>query len=171
MNSIWTKPHDHYRKCTCYCTCDYHLFFFLHVLSANKMQKQVEVRMSEGHIDPVMKTPENPCSTFCEKIMKNMVLTLTILGKFICTHISSIFNSQITCAGTRSTFKTRDCFVMKWVTRKVGKSRCVDEMPRRLCPQVPSRLQCQEGTMSVCRKQVVFRVIINDCWELKVGRF
>ncbi|MEQ2200818.1 hypothetical protein XENOCAPTIV_003556 [Xenoophorus captivus] len=36
--------------------------------------------MSESHIDPIVETPENPCCNICEKIMKNMVLTLTILG-------------------------------------------------------------------------------------------
>uniref|UniRef100_A0A3B3UN75 Amino acid transporter n=1 Tax=Poecilia latipinna TaxID=48699 RepID=A0A3B3UN75_9TELE len=46
-------------------------------------KKQVEVRMSESHIDPIVETPENPCSNICEKIMKNMVLTLTILGVFL----------------------------------------------------------------------------------------
>uniref|UniRef100_A0A8C6LFU1 Amino acid transporter n=1 Tax=Nothobranchius furzeri TaxID=105023 RepID=A0A8C6LFU1_NOTFU len=52
-------------------------------LVSSKMQKQVEVRMSESHIEPIVETPENPCNTFCEKIMKNMVLTLTILGVFL----------------------------------------------------------------------------------------
>lgn len=45
------------------------------------MQKQVEVRMDESHLGPGVDPPENPCGTLCDKIMKNMVLTLTILGK------------------------------------------------------------------------------------------
>uniref|UniRef100_A0AAX7UKA3 Amino acid transporter n=1 Tax=Astatotilapia calliptera TaxID=8154 RepID=A0AAX7UKA3_ASTCA len=51
--------------------------------SANKMQKQVEVRMDESHLGPGVDPPENPCGTLCDKIMKNMVLTLTILGVFL----------------------------------------------------------------------------------------
>uniref|UniRef100_A0AAX7V534 Amino acid transporter n=1 Tax=Astatotilapia calliptera TaxID=8154 RepID=A0AAX7V534_ASTCA len=50
---------------------------------ANKMQKQVEVRMDESHLGPGVDPPENPCGTLCDKIMKNMVLTLTILGVFL----------------------------------------------------------------------------------------
>ena len=46
------------------------------------MQKQVEVRMAESHLEPVVETTESACSSFCDKIMKNMVLTLTILGKY-----------------------------------------------------------------------------------------
>ncbi|KAM8762066.1 excitatory amino acid transporter 2a isoform 1-T1 [Acanthopagrus schlegelii] len=51
--------------------------------SANKMQKQVEVRMAESHLEPKVDPPENPCGGVCDKIMKNMVLTLTILGVFL----------------------------------------------------------------------------------------
>lgn len=47
------------------------------------MQKQVEVRMDESHLEPIVDTPESACGGLCDKIMKNMVLTLTILGKFI----------------------------------------------------------------------------------------
>uniref|UniRef100_A0A669BY99 Amino acid transporter n=1 Tax=Oreochromis niloticus TaxID=8128 RepID=A0A669BY99_ORENI len=47
------------------------------------MQKQVEVRMDESHLEPGVDPPENPCGTLCDKIMKNMVLTLTILGVFL----------------------------------------------------------------------------------------
>lgn len=46
------------------------------------MQKQVEVRMDENHLETIVDEPESACSSFCDKIMKNMVLTLTILGKF-----------------------------------------------------------------------------------------
>lgn len=49
--------------------------------SANKMQKQVEVKMDGSHLEPVVETPESMCSSLCDKIMKNMVLTLTILGE------------------------------------------------------------------------------------------
>lgn len=52
------------------------------------MQKQVEVRMDENPLGPGVDTPESPCATLCDKIMKNMVLTLTILGKFkVSTHL------------------------------------------------------------------------------------
>uniref|UniRef100_A0A3P9H465 Amino acid transporter n=1 Tax=Oryzias latipes TaxID=8090 RepID=A0A3P9H465_ORYLA len=47
------------------------------------MHKQVEVRMGESHLEPSVDSPENPCASFCDKIMKNMVLTLTILGVFL----------------------------------------------------------------------------------------
>lgn len=43
--------------------------------------KQVEVRMDESHLEPKVDAPESGCSIVCDKIMKNMVLTLTILGK------------------------------------------------------------------------------------------
>ncbi|XP_044211420.1 excitatory amino acid transporter 2-like isoform X1 [Thunnus albacares] len=47
------------------------------------MQKQVEVRMDESHLEPTVDTTESACSSLCDKIMKNMVLTLTILGVFL----------------------------------------------------------------------------------------
>lgn len=52
--------------------------------SANKMQqlKQVEVRMDESHLEAKADAPESMCSMVCDKIMKNMVLTLTVLGKY-----------------------------------------------------------------------------------------
>lgn len=43
--------------------------------------KQVEVRMDESHLEARADAPESTCSMVCDKIMKNMVLTLTILGK------------------------------------------------------------------------------------------
>lgn len=43
--------------------------------------KQVEVRMDESHPEAGADAPESMCSMVCDKIMKNMVLTLTILGK------------------------------------------------------------------------------------------
>ncbi|XP_076589696.1 excitatory amino acid transporter 2-like isoform X1 [Chaetodon auriga] len=46
------------------------------------MQKQVEVRMDESHLEPSVES-ESACSSVCDKIMKNMVLTLTILGVFL----------------------------------------------------------------------------------------
>ncbi|KAE8297593.1 Excitatory amino acid transporter 2 GLT-1 [Larimichthys crocea] len=51
--------------------------------SANKMQKQVEVRMDESHLEPSVDLNESACSTLCDKVMNNMVLTLTILGVFL----------------------------------------------------------------------------------------
>ncbi|KAJ3593752.1 hypothetical protein NHX12_006086 [Muraenolepis orangiensis] len=47
------------------------------------MQKQVEVRMHESHLEPLEKPQESSCGGFCDKIMNNMVLTLTILGVFL----------------------------------------------------------------------------------------
>lgn len=49
--------------------------------SANKMQKQVEIRMHESHLDPPTPPEESMCGGFCEKMMRNMLLMLTILGK------------------------------------------------------------------------------------------
>ena len=46
------------------------------------MQKQVEVRMDESHLEPIVDPTDNLCGSLCDKVMKNMVLTLTILGKF-----------------------------------------------------------------------------------------
>uniref|UniRef100_H3CW43 Amino acid transporter n=1 Tax=Tetraodon nigroviridis TaxID=99883 RepID=H3CW43_TETNG len=59
--------------------------FFSKNFSANEMQqiKQVEVRMDESHLEARADAPESTCSMFCDKIMKNMVLTLTILGVFL----------------------------------------------------------------------------------------
>ncbi|KAF3686724.1 Excitatory amino acid transporter 2 GLT-1 [Channa argus] len=47
------------------------------------MQKQVEVRMDESHLESIVDPPESVCGGLCDKIMKNMVLTLTILGVFL----------------------------------------------------------------------------------------
>uniref|UniRef100_A0A8C5B2I1 Amino acid transporter n=1 Tax=Gadus morhua TaxID=8049 RepID=A0A8C5B2I1_GADMO len=47
------------------------------------MQKQVEVRMHESQLEPVEKAEESACGGCCDKIMNNMVLTLTILGVFL----------------------------------------------------------------------------------------
>uniref|UniRef100_A0A673BUR6 Amino acid transporter n=1 Tax=Sphaeramia orbicularis TaxID=375764 RepID=A0A673BUR6_9TELE len=47
------------------------------------MQKQVEVRMDESHLEPIVDSSESACGSLCDKIMKNMVLTLTILGVFL----------------------------------------------------------------------------------------
>ncbi|XP_070816720.1 excitatory amino acid transporter 2-like isoform X1 [Chaetodon trifascialis] len=47
------------------------------------MQKQVEVRMDESHLEPSVESTESACGSVCDKIMKNMVLTLTILGVFL----------------------------------------------------------------------------------------
>uniref|UniRef100_A0A8C5CBM2 Amino acid transporter n=1 Tax=Gadus morhua TaxID=8049 RepID=A0A8C5CBM2_GADMO len=45
--------------------------------------KQVEVRMHESQLEPVEKAEESACGGCCDKIMNNMVLTLTILGVFL----------------------------------------------------------------------------------------
>ncbi|XP_051992749.1 excitatory amino acid transporter 2a isoform X2 [Xyrauchen texanus] len=46
----------------------------------NKMQRQVEVKMHESHLDPLPPPEESMCGSICDKITKNMLLTLTILG-------------------------------------------------------------------------------------------
>lgn len=69
---------------------------FSNNFSANKMQqiKQVEVRMDESHLEGRGDPPESTCSMVCDKIMKNMVLTLTILGKCF-WHWRGAFTSYI----------------------------------------------------------------------------
>ncbi|XP_031704618.1 excitatory amino acid transporter 2-like isoform X1 [Anarrhichthys ocellatus] len=47
------------------------------------MQKQVEVKMDGTHLEPTVESSESVCSSLCDKVMKNMVLTLTILGVFL----------------------------------------------------------------------------------------
>uniref|UniRef100_A0A8C2E6Z1 Amino acid transporter n=1 Tax=Cyprinus carpio TaxID=7962 RepID=A0A8C2E6Z1_CYPCA len=44
------------------------------------MQKQVEIRMHESHLDPPPPPEKSMCGGFCDKIMKNLLLTLTVLG-------------------------------------------------------------------------------------------
>ena len=39
--------------------------------------------MDETQMEPIVDAPEGWCSSFCDKVMKNMVLTLTILGTFL----------------------------------------------------------------------------------------
>lgn len=53
--------------------------------------------MDENHLEPTVDTPESVCWSLCDKIMKNMVLTLTILGKFI----NLLFQSHVqgSCPG------------------------------------------------------------------------
>ncbi|KTF87796.1 hypothetical protein cypCar_00042617 [Cyprinus carpio] len=47
------------------------------------MQKQVEIRMHENHLDPSPLPEESMCGGFCDKIMKNLILVLTVLGNLI----------------------------------------------------------------------------------------
>ncbi|XP_072320709.1 excitatory amino acid transporter 2a [Eucyclogobius newberryi] len=47
------------------------------------VQKHVEVRMNESSVDPPEEMPKSLCANMCDKVMKNMVLTLTILGVFL----------------------------------------------------------------------------------------
>uniref|UniRef100_A0A8C2D2Z8 Amino acid transporter n=2 Tax=Cyprinus carpio TaxID=7962 RepID=A0A8C2D2Z8_CYPCA len=47
------------------------------------MQKQVEIRMHENHLDPSPLPEESMCGGFCDKIMKNLILVLTVLGVII----------------------------------------------------------------------------------------
>lgn len=53
---------------------------FLHC-SANSMPKQVEVRMHESHLEPIEARPQSKCAKIWSKMFKNLLLTLTVLGK------------------------------------------------------------------------------------------
>ncbi|XP_066509441.1 excitatory amino acid transporter 2-like [Hoplias malabaricus] len=44
------------------------------------MQKQVEVRMHENDLEPPVPPPEPACGGICNTFMKNLLLTLTVLG-------------------------------------------------------------------------------------------
>lgn len=45
------------------------------------MPKQVEVRMHESHLEPIEARPQSKCAKIWSKMFKNLLLTLTILGK------------------------------------------------------------------------------------------
>ena len=75
----------------------FHLIPTFLSFSANKMQKQVEVRMGESHMEPIVETPDSICGSMCDKIMKNMVLTLTILGTCIWSAIYINTLSYVWC--------------------------------------------------------------------------
>lgn len=45
------------------------------------MPKQVEVRMHESHLEPIEARPQSKCAQICSKMFKNLLLTLTVLGK------------------------------------------------------------------------------------------
>lgn len=45
------------------------------------MPKQVEVRMHESHLEPIEARPQSKCALICSKMFKNLLLTLTVLGK------------------------------------------------------------------------------------------
>uniref|UniRef100_A0A671MD59 Amino acid transporter n=1 Tax=Sinocyclocheilus anshuiensis TaxID=1608454 RepID=A0A671MD59_9TELE len=47
------------------------------------MQKQVEIRMHESHLDPPSPPEESMCGGCCDKITKNLILMLTVLGVII----------------------------------------------------------------------------------------
>lgn len=49
--------------------------------SANSMPKQVEVRMHESHLEPIEARPQSKCAKIWSKMFKNLLLTLTVLGK------------------------------------------------------------------------------------------
>lgn len=53
--------------------------------------------MDENHLEPIVETPESACGGLCDKIMKNMVLTLTILGKFIVPLVPPSHPQSINC--------------------------------------------------------------------------
>uniref|UniRef100_A0A3B4B8U2 Amino acid transporter n=1 Tax=Periophthalmus magnuspinnatus TaxID=409849 RepID=A0A3B4B8U2_9GOBI len=44
------------------------------------MPKQVEVRMHESHLEPIEARPQSKCGLLCSKMVKNLLLTLTVLG-------------------------------------------------------------------------------------------
>ncbi|XP_028812252.1 excitatory amino acid transporter 2a [Denticeps clupeoides] len=44
------------------------------------MQKHVEVRMHESHLEPPVEPTEPMCFGICDKLRKNLLLTLTVLG-------------------------------------------------------------------------------------------
>lgn len=60
--------------------------------------------MDESHMEPIVVTQESMCSSLCDKIMKNMVLTLTILGKspHLSTRDAFISHSAICAVFQRS---------------------------------------------------------------------
>jgi hypothetical protein len=60
------------------------IYLSLSLSSANTMQRQVEVRMHESHLEPIVEPPQPMCWGICSKIMNNLVLFLTILGKLVC---------------------------------------------------------------------------------------
>lgn len=45
------------------------------------MPKQVEVRMHESHLEPIEARPQSKCAKIWSKMFKNLLLTLTVLGK------------------------------------------------------------------------------------------
>lgn len=45
------------------------------------MPKQVEVRMHESHLEPIEARPQSKCAKIWAKLSKNLLLTLTVLGK------------------------------------------------------------------------------------------
>ena len=47
------------------------------------MEKQVEVRMHENHLEPSMEKPEPACFGICAALKKNLLLTVTILGMYL----------------------------------------------------------------------------------------
>ncbi|XP_031425541.1 excitatory amino acid transporter 2a isoform X2 [Clupea harengus] len=47
------------------------------------MEKQVEVRMHENHLEPSMEKPEPACFGICAALKKNLLLTVTILGVIV----------------------------------------------------------------------------------------
>ncbi|XP_067293244.1 excitatory amino acid transporter 2b isoform X1 [Pseudorasbora parva] len=44
------------------------------------MPKHVEVRMHESHLEPIEARPSSKFATMCQKMRKNLLLTLTVLG-------------------------------------------------------------------------------------------
>lgn len=52
------------------------------------MPKQVEVRMHESHLEPIEARPQSKCAKIWSKMFKNLLLTLTVLGKRTCHELS-----------------------------------------------------------------------------------
>lgn len=67
--------------------------------SAKTMQKQVEVRMHESHLEPPMVEPEPACFGICDKLRKNLLLTITILGMhfLICFECGVVVCRSVRC--------------------------------------------------------------------------
>lgn len=64
-----------------HCWFNKYLLFLPLYCSANSMPKQVEVRMHESHLEPIEARPQSKCAKLCSKMFKNLLLTLTVLGK------------------------------------------------------------------------------------------
>lgn len=72
------------------------IYITISSVSANSMEKQVEVRMHECHFEAPAPPPGPACGGLWNKFMKNLLLALTVLGKtpsFIQNHVNNNDNS------------------------------------------------------------------------------